>query len=1369
MNSKHTLEEKSYNAILQIIGSVSTILQTEDLTNNRGFGYNYIEDSTFETFILNNGNFKNCNLINPTENKISSDIFYKSTEPFRNIINGGKYELCDISNLRSSGGYFLNSSLTNCNLYKSKVVSSEAIDTMIDQGYWSSEGGIQVKGAELWSYDYNEGSLLGSTYSDIRGTIKIFISEQDFYKLKKGDAFYISKLNKNIISDLLSDDQKIELPLENRFLIDNYYDYTLDVGKKKPLHISLKSSNENQNKFSVISSNNPILTYEEVLDGDNLDYWYKIPSFSNNSSTASYRGEYKYNYDITTRYYLGDFIYELDSVDPNITNFYLYWPIDRFTNERAKNQSEALQYAIVGQGTPENNGFTDWIFVGTYSGIWATSSVYEGYYSEEVILPYSPRYPLGNIIGDNSDVSQANNFWIFVGTGDGIIPITNKTKLNLVKSDYVSENFATSSNFDLPSIDITSDLFGYYYDKDDIINYTSNYKLSPIEPNNINDVFVNNILTNADLRSGLFNNSIWLSGDNSNLTINEFVPTNFTNLMGRSVPNNYNIKLDIYNSKKVLIISRNNKILSDFTLSGYDYEIDDIIWIKSLDYVYNNTTYNVDGRYKVVNLTKTDIYVESDEVVNPIENLPLSLSVGKFSTSLAKYNKYFSFHKVFFKNSKIVGGKFYRTSFENCTFENDNFQKYIYPSKNITNTEIIRIINVLFSRSNNIVSSGVVYKSHLVGETFNGATFYESIWMNGTFNDGLFKSSVWIDGSFNGGKFVDNKSPLRSTFDFDYSSDFKIWQNGTFNGGEFYNSLWVRGTFNNGRFYKSDWTGGIWNNGILGSKNLRANETTLGYYGPSMSFGATFTYWYDGIVENAILGGDGALDWFGGRILSGQFTSNGRSQTKYSTWHGGEFYGSSFTGQAWWKAGKFFSGKFLSEIGWNLVTFTTYSNNITDYGWVSGEFYSGEFGFGNSIGTNSTWYDGVFYNGTFIGKFWRNGIMLDGNFYGNFVNSGEISENLLNYKTDFYGLWNDGSVNNVLYNVKNDVIVKNDVSSNRRKRNTQRIPNPSLSNIIWKSGTFSHQNGSFNDSVWINGNFNSGNFNNSIFNPFIDLNLSTFGISDYQKKIYLTILYNTITDSIINNPLGIIPQIDSILLTIDEFNNNQKFNLNLSVDYDQLSGFATITDFNSLSYGTSLYNINPQQNSTTTVMRIRDVSLFDKDNDEFIAVVFYVQFPSSFTTDTYLKNLTNVTNLPFKFEERDTCVWTGGNFNGGEFNYSKWLDGNFNDGTMSGAIWFNGTFNYGFMYNCYWEDGIWRNGNWFGANFDQNSLEYDGINGFFINDKRTSDIIENLYNYDQTSTDVFLSDVVILTDLETSVHNYNPSIGFFSWTYSVDE
>lgn len=1368
MNSKHTTDEKSYSAILRLVGSISNVLQSEDVSNNRGFGYNFIEDSTFNLFTIENGNFKNCNFFNSSDNKDPYEIFYKSNTPFVNVINGGRFEMCDLTNFRSAGGYFLNSSIANSNIRKSKFVSSEVVNSTIDQGAWSTEGGIVIKGAEMCSFDYNEGNILGSTYSKIEGTLKLYISEDDYFKLKKGDAFYIRKINKNIIIDSLTENQRIHFPIENRFLIDNYSDYTLLPNVKKEIHVSLKSSFENSQKFFVGPSINPIPTYNEVIDGDNLDFWYKLPPTSTNPNVPSLRGEYDGDYDLSPGYHLGDFIYEFDTNISGLINFYQYNPINRQSSDRSKTQDEAIAFRNIGQGTQLINGFSDWLFVGTYSGVWATSGVYEGFYIDEQIIPFAPKYPFGSVIGTDIDVLVSSNFWIFVGGLDGVF--TNKSKLNLIKVDYISQNFMTSSNFDLPSIDIKSDMFGWYKDNNNITKFSSSYNFLPLNPDNVNGVFVNTVLGNGDLKSGLFNNSEWTSGDMSNLPQNEFIPIDFQPNRGVSVPNNYDIKLDLLNGRYVMKFSRSTKLLSSiYSYEGYDYTLNDRIWIQSLDYTVGNTKVTVDGRYKIAKITKNEITLDSDELVNPLDSLPLG---GKFSTPNFKSNKYFSFHKVAFKNSKITSGKFYRTSFENCRFQNDSFKKYLYPLQDINNSQIIRIINVLFDRTKNTINSGLVYKSHFVNETFNGGTFYESFWKSGIFSDGLFKNSVWIDGSFNNGKFVDNKSPLLTNFDFDYSRDYTIWQNGNFNNGEFFNSLWVRGTFNNGRFYKSDWTGGIWNNGILGSKNLRSQETTLSYYGPSMSFGATFTYWYDGIVENAILGGDGALDWFGGKILSGVFTSNGRTDQKHSIWHNGEFFGSTFEKQAWWKNGKFYSGKFRSEIGWDLVSFTTYSNDINNYGWVNGEFYSGEFGFGTPTGINSMWYDGVFYNGTFQGKFWRNGILLDGNFYGNFQNNGEISENLYNYNTSFYGMWNDGNVTSVLYNIKNDEVVKNNTPTNRRRRQVVRIPSPNLSNIIWKNGTFSHQNGNINDSVWFNGNFSAGNFNNSIFNPFVDMSLSGFSYADYRKKIYLTNLFNTLVDSISSStqlsPINSIPSLNTI---VEEYNNNSRYNLDLIVDFTSISG-VSIVDTNSLSTQdpgwTVIENIATSQIDITIIMRVKDTSLYNKDNDEFFVVIYYVDSSQQVTTQTFYKNPITLQNIPMKYEERDTCVWTGGNFNGGEFNYSKWFDGNFSDGTMSGAIWLDGKFDYGFMYNCHWENGVWRNGNWFGANFDYKSLFYDGTE-FIIDDKKTLDIVKNIYNYDIDNPDMFLSDVIVLTDSLLSDHTFNPSLGFVSWTYSTDE
>jgi hypothetical protein len=1364
MNSKHKIDELSYNCVVKIVGSISQVLQSIDLTNNKGFGYNFIEDSTFETFIINNGSFKNCNLISSDPNNNAIDNYYNSTNKFTNLINGGRFEMCDISQVNSSGGYFLNSSVVNSNLLRSRLVSSESADTTLDGGFWSSEGGVKIVGADIWSYDENQNTILGSTQSIIKGTLKLFISETDYFKLSQGDTFFISKISKDKIINLLTDDQKIYFPLENKFIIDNYFDYTLDKNTKRNLQVSLKSSNDNKFKTYVVPSPTVVPNYVDVLDGDNLEFWYKLPPYTNNETVPSYRGQYDITYDDSVGYYLGDFVFDKDTINPNIFNFYLYWPIDRLNSSgRARNINEAKDFANRGQGIEvDANGFTDWIFVGTYSGVWASSSSYVGNYVEEVQPPnYSPRYATGSVIGTDQDIINSDNFWIFVGTGDGIVPITNKSRQVLVSVDYLSANFVTSSNYNLPSIDITSELFGWYYDQNGTDIYTRSYIFNPITIHNVNDVLSNNVLGNGDFKSGVAINSTWQSGDNTNYDNAEIIPTNFTQLGGRSVPNNYTIFLDtVQGGRRILRIPTNGKKYSTYDFDGYDFKPGDFVWVNALDYVVNNNIYNVDGRYRVNKILSNEISLISNEINDPLSGLNTG---GVFRTPIARFNRYFSINKFFVKNTKVISGKFTKTLFEDCLFENDFFEKYVYPSRNITNTERIRLVNILFNRNNNTIKSGIVYKSHFVDGVFDGATFYDSFWLGNNFTDGLFKYSVWTNGNFNGGKFVDSKDPKFFTFDYDYSSNTRLWQDGSFNNGEFFNSLWVRGIFNNGKFYKSDWTGGTWNNGILGSINLKSNETTLSFYGPTTSFGATFTVWNNGVVENAIVGGDGYLDWYNGKMLGGLFTSNGRGRNVQSVWHNGEFYGSSFTKQAWWKNGKFFSGKFQSEIGWTAVSFTTFSNDSYNYGWVNGEFYAGEFGLGTASGPNSTWFNGTFYDGTFVGKFWRNGLFIDGNFNGNFVNKGEVSENLLNYRDNFYGMWQNGQVNDTLYDVKKDIIVADTRTLRPRSRTGRLNLGPSFNGVIWRNGTFSHFDGVMNNSVWLNGNFNKGSFNNSIFNPFVDLGLVGFSLSDYNRLKYFQQMVDDIS-SIPQSGDGTL-YLNFVLDVIESYDGESDYDLELVVDFYFENNLDPINDYKSVNYEKVIGDAFPADINSTTIMRVREQRLFSKDDDQFLAIKI-VNNNGVFNYNTFSPPI-NTQQVPLKFEERDTCIWTDGNFNNSEFYYSKWISGNFNDGTMSGGIWLGGVFNYGSMYNCYWENGIWRNGNWYGTPFDYKSLSDDG-QSFTISDKRTNDILTNVYNYTNIPH-IFLSNIVVLLDNESSVHNFDPTLGYVSWTFSTQE
>lgn len=1373
MNSKHLLKESSYLSKKVLVGSVSTVTQTIDFSDNKGFGYNFIQDSFFDKSFINNGNFLDCKFGFTTSATSSIDIFYGLTGSYDNYLNNGRYELSKMWNINSFGGLFLNSYVKNSTVNTTKVVNSELVDSTMKYGSWSNEGGISVLGADVWSYDKNVGSILGGSMSDIWGTLKLYISEEDFLKIHRGDVFYISKINKSVILDYLTDEQKIQHPIETRYLIDNYNDYEISPNKTTKMRVSLKSSLENKWKNYIKSSDTVASYYTNQID-DDPTYWYKIPNLLPDT-IAQYRGIYSTTSDIEGLYILGDFVVDENNV------FYTYYPYSRVQNtfytigQRARTQEEAetFRQGYLGQSfTPDPNyQFIDWVPVGAYSGVWSVGGSYSGFSVPSTEYPYyDPYTPNGDVVSDND---QYDNLWVFIGQ-DVDITLTNRYKQVLIGTDFLSQNYVTQSNVNLPSIDIETKLFGWYKDSKNNNIISKNWGFNPINPDNVDKVFSNTILGNGDFKSGLMSDSTWLSGDNINY---------FSNIIQRNSGNKiyYMNLLNDNSGNRLIEININNNNYKDRVLEGYDAKKDDYFWIQSVNYNYGLTSVSIDGRYKIVKLVKNTFASNQNIYLKPIDNYDLvsalPISGGYFNTPFAQSNNYLSVHKFLIKNSKIVTGKFKRTGLFNCEFQNDDFKKYENSGKDITNTELIRIINTLFSRTKNKVYSGIVTKSHFVDDDIIGATIYDSIWLTGTFSDGLFKFSVWRDGNFNGGKFVDSRDSTLFTFDYDSEIRNKLWQGGNFNGGEFYNSVWANGTFNNGRFYKSDWHGGIWNNGILGSKLLRTQDTTLAFYGPT-SFGMTHTIWNNGVVENALVGGNGRLDWYDGKFLAGEFTSFDKSPSTYSTWHNGEFYSSNFTKFAWWKDGSFLDGKFLSEIGWQKPDFFTHSNDINDYGWVNGKFYGGEFGNG-STGTNSVWYGGQFYGGIFQGRFWRDGVLVNGKFYGSLATQSDISLSLVPFASSYYGLWNTGQVTDVasLVNPNELFFTKRDLQTTKSslaKIQKKQLNKAEMFSVLWMGGRFANEIGTFNNSIWLDGEFFSGNFNSSYFNPFVDRTLSGLDLNLYRNSVYLKPLYEEINNLIDSEEFKSNPMdytLNKIVNIVKSYNSNSE------IDVDYITLFAEnntdgyqYTDFNELSLG--LF--------TSPQMKIYDSRIYDLfPEDEYIEITFDLKPQSTDPNDPPYKDNSIIINYPgyntilvpkYTFNGSASCVWTNGNFNSGQFNYSKWKGGFFNNGTINGAIWLNGIFNYGYMNNCYWENGTWRNGNWDGAPFDYKSIYLDSAAGeWVVSDKRTIDLIKNISSYSTSIQDkLHLSNVITQKGLSIKL-NFIADAGFTRWEFDTNE
>ena len=269
-------------------------------------------------------------------------------------------------------------------------------------------------------------------------------------------------------------------------------------------------------------------------------------------------------------------------------------------------------------------------------------------------------------------------------------------------------------------------------------------------------------------------------------------------------------------------------------------------------------------------------------------------------------------------------------------------------------------------------------------------------------------------------------------------------------------------------------------------------NTSFGYYPKLDGVGASQSIWNNGVVENAIVGGDGIVYWYGGKFNSGEFTSNGATSENESIWYSGEFNGSKITKLARWKNGIFNSGKFWSYYGWENDGPTLSSDNPSDYSWENGKFNSGEFGF-KGLTSNSVWYSGQFYGGQFVGRFWKNGYFLSGDFFGSGLKSGINSASSSldeynfadSYTFSYYGLWNDGYV---VENIKS-ISGEEGVLLNQ-KRAVQIGSKPddktTFNNILWLGGTFSHNNAIINDSLWLSGSFLRGQFSRGVFNPYVD-------------------------------------------------------------------------------------------------------------------------------------------------------------------------------------------------------------------------------------------------------------------------------------------
>lgn len=701
-----------------------------------------------------------------------------------------------------------------------------------------------------------------------------------------------------------------------------------------------------------------------------------------------------------------------------------------------------------------------------------------------------------------------DNKWLYNTYDDGDISNVITGQIDNSLSSYYSIDIFVST-FDVesdPILDLNVPIPNSELSKYGLQLNKDLQSATPSDPSKMNNTLRDIIdiseafIVNSDFESGLIETSDWISGDHVNYN-NDVNITKANNNLGE-----YDIIANT--SSNTLTIKTNSDYISGNFDSGDDcLKIGNIVFLNSVYYKSNSQEIRLPDSYKILN---DDFRLTGELILEEVGTNIISTLSGTSSVFITPdaNNRYGYIHKSKIDSCKINSGIFRRSYITNSLIDNQNYDINDRTFSDLSMIKSLVISDSIFKDTGNILSKATYLHTSFTNgsDDFRGGIVFKSLWCGLTFSGGVFKESTWFDGNFEGGSFYNNRSfnstPTNEykTYDTDriksyyksglttatISNNRYSWRSGNFLGGEFLKSDWESGTFSEGDFLVSNFYSGTINGGIIGNNSLKSSDTLI--YNSEIN---------STTVENATLFASdpnfnglssSVINWYDGTFNNGVFGSDtNQSSTHSSIWKNGVFNGGEFTSMAKWENGTFNGGRFSSGYGW---TMSKNNSNKNDYGWESGTFNGGIFG-NEKTDSNSTWYDGIFNGGKFVGRVWNNGEFR----YGTFEGSGKTYSAIIDdnnklpsdnasifndsFSQSYYGLWKDGIVNDAaVQNLEQDVVMRN---------------------FLWMSGTFSHQSGQIDNSIWLDGVFLRGNFNNSSFNPFVKREGSTsssFNLND---------------------------------------------------------------------------------------------------------------------------------------------------------------------------------------------------------------------------------------------------------------------------------